>query len=230
MSKFINIAIDGPAGAGKSTIAKAIAKKKKYIYLDTGAMYRSFALYLIKNGFDLSKKDDAEYLQEMVDKYLDSFELDVVYDDGSQRVVVNGEDYTGSIRTPEVTAVSSTVASVPALRLKLVELQRVIASKNNVVMDGRDIGTYVLKDATVKIFLTATAEERAKRRYDELVASGSDVSYDKIYADMVERDRFDSSRAMAPLKCADDAVKVDSTKMSLEEVIDYILNITEAKI
>jgi len=230
MSKFVNIAIDGPAGAGKSTIAKAIAKKKKYIYLDTGAMYRSFALYLLKNGFDLSRKDSAEYLQNMVDKYLDSFELDVVYDDNGQHVVVNGEDYTAFIRTPEVTAVSSTVASIPALRLKLVEIQRGLAAKNNVVMDGRDIGTYVLKNADVKIFLTATAEERAKRRYNELVAAGRDVSYDDIYKDMVERDRFDSSRAMAPLKCADDAVSVDSTKMTLEEVVDHILSITEAKI
>lgn len=230
MSEFINIAIDGPAGAGKSTIAKAIAKKKKYIYLDTGAMYRSFALFLLKNGFDLKLKDADGYLQSMVDEYLDKFELDIKYDADGQHVVVNGEDYTNYIRTPDVTAVSSAVASVPALRLKLVEIQRKIASENNVVMDGRDIGTYVLKDAAVKIFLTATAEERAKRRYDELRAGGSAVSYDAIYNDMLERDRFDSSRSMAPLRCAEDAVAVDSTKMSLDEVIEAILKITEAKL
>ncbi len=229
MADYVNIAIDGPAGAGKSTIAKAVAAKKKYIYLDTGAMYRAYGLYMAKCGFVPGSVSDDEF-SKAVCKYLDGFNLRIDYLDDGQHVYVNGEDYTMLIRTPEVSAYASKVASIPELRVNLVDLQREIAGCNNVVVDGRDIGSHVLPNANVKIFLTASAEERAMRRYKELLASGREVSYEDVYKDMVKRDLDDTTREFSPLVCAEDAIVVDSTKLSLEESIDRIVEISEAKI
>ena len=228
MSKYVNIAIDGPSGAGKSTIAKAVAKKKSYIYLDTGAMYRSYALYMIKKGIDVKSLGENELRLKAKDAVAD-FNLEIIYNDAEQHVVVNGEDYTDLIRTPEISTAASKVAQVPAIREYLVDLQRKIASSNNVVMDGRDIGSNVLKDASVKIFLTASAEVRAKRRFDELKVKDSTVDYEKILENMKARDLEDTTREVSPLVCAEDAVVVDSTYMSLDEAIETILKIAEER-
>ncbi|MBQ8828369.1 MAG: (d)CMP kinase [Clostridia bacterium] len=228
MSKYVNIAIDGPSGAGKSTIAKAVAKKKSYIYLDTGAMYRSYALYMIKKGIDVKSLGENELRLKAKDAVAD-FNLEIIYNDAEQHVVVNGEDYTDLIRTPEISTAASKVAQVPAIREYLVDLQRKIAASNNVVMDGRDIGSNVLKDASVKIFLTASAEVRAKRRFDELKVKDSTVDYEKILENMKARDLEDTTREVSPLVCAEDAVVVDSTDMSLDEAIETILKIAEER-
>lgn len=217
--KRINIAIDGPAGAGKSTIAKIISKKLGYIYLDTGAMYRSFALFAIQNGVDTL---DHEALKDL----LKDFNLEIKYSDGGQHVILNGVNVTDKIRTVEVSEGSSNVAVVPEVRFKMVDLQRDIARNNNVVMDGRDIGTYVLPDADIKIFLTASVEERAHRRYLELKEKGmSDISLDKIKEDIVYRDKNDSEREFAPLRKAEDAIEIDTTALSVGEVVDKIINL-----
>lgn len=217
--KKINIAIDGPAGAGKSTIAKIISKKLGYIYLDTGAMYRSFALFAIQNGVDTL---DHEALKDL----LKDFNLEIKYSDGGQHVILNGVNVTDKIRTVEVSEGSSNVAVVPEVRFKMVDLQRDIARNNNVVMDSRDIGTYVLPDADVKIFLTASVEERAHRRYLELKEKGmSDISLDKIKEDIIYRDKNDSEREFAPLRKAEDAIEIDTTALSVGEVVDKIINL-----
>lgn len=215
-----SIAIDGPAGAGKSTIAKEIAKALKIVYLDTGAMYRAAAYKAVQLGMDLSDKDS---LLSLADK----LNIDVIYENNDQRIILDGKDITGMIRTPEISKAASAVAAIPAVRLKLVEIQRSIAKRVSVVMDGRDIGTYVLPAADVKIFLTASAEERANRRFEELTNKGMNVSFEDILKDMEERDLNDSNRAFAPLKKAEDAVEIDTTKMSVQEVIDRILQIAE---
>jgi len=215
-----SIAIDGPAGAGKSTIAKAIAKSLKIVYLDTGAMYRAAAYKALQLGIDLLDKTNLASLA-------DNLKIDVQYKNNEQRIILDGEDITESIRTPEISKAASAVAAIPEIRLKLVDIQRSIAKKVNVVMDGRDIGTYVLPDASVKIFLTASVEERAKRRYDELHNKGINDSYADILKDIEERDYKDSTRAFAPLKKAKDAVEIDTTSMSIEEVIERILQIID---
>lgn len=224
-----NIAIDGPSGAGKSTLAKQIAKKFGCIYLDTGAMYRAFGLYAIENGIDFSAKDSEN--QAKLEALTENFTLDVKYEGDVQQVIVDGRNVTGLIRTPEVSIAASKVGVVPKVRIKLVELQREIASRNSVVMDGRDIGTYVLPDAAVKIFLTATAEVRAKRRYDELIEKGNkDITYEEVLNDMKFRDANDSSRAFAPLKQADDAVLLDTSDMNKEESEAAMISIINSKI
>lgn len=226
----IQIAIDGPSGAGKSTMAKILAKEKNFIYLDTGAMYRGFGLYAIKSGVSFEGWNE-ENADERLGGILKNFTLNIEYRDGSQHVIVNGEDVTDKIRTPQVSLAASKVAVVPAVRLKLVELQRKIAADNNVVMDGRDIGSYVLPDATVKIFLTATAEDRARRRYEELMEKGQeDVSYEDVLEDMKFRDKNDSSRKFAPLTCAPDAVKLDTTGCTLEEAVAKIKEVVDGRI
>jgi cytidylate kinase len=183
VKKNISVAIDGPGGAGKSTIAKAVAAKKGLIYLDTGAMYRSLALYAIRNGVDFSDGISDEE-REIIGGLWDSFDLGVKYIDGVQHMFVNGEDVSGLIRTPQVSMGASRVSALPEVRVRLVEMQREIGKSADIIMDGRDIGTHVLKDATVKIFLTASAEARAKRRYDELVEKakkyGFAVTYDGL--------------------------------------------------
>ena len=231
MSQHYSIAIDGPSGAGKSTIAKAIARDMKYLYLDTGAMYRAFGLYAIKNGVDFSGEWSTKRNEKRLIALLTDFDLDVRYVDGVQRVFVGGEDYTDYIRTNEVSKAASAVAVVSAVRLKMVELQRRIAAGANMVMDGRDIGTYVLPNAAVKVFVTASPLARAKRRFKELQEKGDNShTFEQVYSDMIERDKNDSSRAFAPLSRADDAALLDTTDLNLEESIAAVQNIVLSKL
>ena len=216
--KNVSVAIDGPAGAGKSTISKVVAKKLGLIYVDTGAMYRAVALYAIQNAMDTKNVDGA------LEASLDKISIDIAYQDGEQHIYLNGEDVSGLIRTPEVSMGASNVATLPCVRLKLVELQREIAKKQSVIMDGRDIGTYVLPDADIKIFLTASVEARAKRRHKELIEKGTSVSYEEVLLDMQKRDLNDSTRAFAPLKQADDAVLIDTTEYDFDASVNKILS------
>ncbi|NJD03056.1 MAG: (d)CMP kinase [Ruminiclostridium sp.] len=214
----INIAIDGPAGAGKSTIAKYISKTLGIIYLDTGSMYRTVALKAMRSGIDTR---DPEKLAELV-KCID---IKITHLGSEQHVFLDGADVSKDIRTPEISIGASNVAVVPAVRLKLVELQREIADKNDVVMDGRDIGTYVLPQAGHKFFLTASLDERAKRRYRELQEKGiPGVTFEEVCKDIEYRDINDSTRAFAPLSKAEDAIEVDTTDMSIDQVIKKILS------
>lgn len=218
MSSSYSVAIDGPAGAGKSTIARKVAKKRNYIYVDTGAMYRAMALYLIH---DQVSPDDPEAIAKAC-KYAD---ISIEYQDGEQVVLLNGENVNAYLRTEEVGNMASVCSAVPAVRLKLVELQRKLAAKANVIMDGRDIGTYVLPDADVKIYLTASSRTRAKRRYLELKEKGVDCDLDEIEKDIIERDARDMNREFAPLRQAEDAVLIDSSNMTIDEVVERIVSL-----
>lgn len=218
----INIAIDGPAGAGKSTIAKMLAKELGYVYVDTGAMYRAMAYYFLQQGID--KEDEAA-----INAAVDGVDVTIRYEDGSQKVLLNGADVTGSLRTEQVGNMASSTSVYPAVRVKLVALQQKLAKTADVIMDGRDIGTCVLPDAQVKIYLTASVETRAKRRYDELVEKGEPADRTKIEEDIKERDYRDMHREMSPLRQADDAVLVDSSDMSIEQVVSAILGIVKEK-
>jgi len=211
----MQIAIDGPAGAGKSTVAKAIAKKLHINYMDTGAMYRAVAYGLLKKGVNL--KDAA-----MVAKELKEIDLKVIYVNEEQRVVINGEDVTPYIRTPEVSMGASDVGAVPEVRIKLVEIQRETAAAYDVVMDGRDIGTYVLPDTKAKFYITASSKERALRRGRDLIAAGMKVNLDALEQEIIARDKQDSEREFAPLRCAEDAVYLDTSDMSIEQVIGAV--------
>lgn len=217
-----NIAIDGPAGAGKSTIAKLIAKKLGYIYVDTGAMYRAMALYFIRKNVD---KSDLETMERLC---LDA-DISIEFVNGEQVVTLDGENVNGFIRTEEVGNMASVSSVNGKVREKLVSLQQQLAKKCDVVMDGRDIGTVVLPDAYLKIYLTASAQVRAKRRYDELTQKGEECDFDKILKDIIERDERDMTRAISPLKQADDAILVDSSYMSIEEVADKVIGLLEGK-
>lgn len=214
----INVAIDGPAGAGKSTISRRAAKELGFIYVDTGALYRTVGLNAIRTGVNL---DSPEAIAESVN----GISVDLGYENGEQSVFLNGENVSAFIRTPEASMAASRVSAVPAVREFLFGLQQDIAAKNDCVMDGRDIGTVVLPHAQVKIFLTASAEERARRRYKELMEKGEKVEYEKVLAEMKERDYNDSNRAIAPLKAAPDAITVDTTELTLEESIEKIKNV-----
>ena len=211
----MQIAIDGPAGAGKSTVAKAIAKKLHINYMDTGAMYRAVAYGLLKKGVNL--KDAA-----MVAKELKEIDLKVIYVNEEQRVMINGEDVTPYIRTPEVSMGASDVGAVPEVRIKLVEIQRETAAEYDVVMDGRDIGTYVLPDTKAKFYITASSKERALRRSRDLIAAGVKVDLDALEQEIIARDKQDSEREFAPLRCAEDAVYLDTSDMSIEQVIGAV--------
>ncbi len=213
----MNVAIDGPAGAGKSTIAKAIAKKMGYVYVDTGAMYRAMALYFIKAGIEA---DDEAKIAASVDDIV----VSIKYEEGQQHVILNGEDVTGMIRTEQVGNMASATSVFAPVRTKLVALQQELAKTTDVIMDGRDIGTVVLPNADVKIFLTASVECRAKRRFDELVAKGENPDFDKIAKDIEERDYRDSHREISPLKQADDAILVDSSDMNIDQVVETIIS------
>lgn len=215
----IAVAIDGPAGAGKSTIAKAAAKELGFIYVDTGALYRAIGLFTLRNGVD---KNDKEAVIALLDKLDVSLDFN---DKGEQIVLLNGEDVSVLIRTPEISMYASAVSALPEVRAFLLDLQRNMAATNNVIMDGRDIGTVILPNAKVKIFLTASAEERAKRRYDELIEKGEDVTYEEVLKDAKERDYNDSHRTVAPLKPAEGAVIVDTTGQTREESIIQLVNI-----
>ena len=214
---YYSIAIDGPAGAGKSTIAKEIAKKIDFIYVDTGAMYRAIALYFLREGID---GHDTERISQECPKIHVSLGYD---EERKQLVFLNGEDVTPFIRTEEVGKMASLTAAIPAVRAALLDLQRNMALTSNILMDGRDIGTNVLPNASLKIYLTASSAVRAKRRYDELQAKGTDCDLTQIEKDIIERDRQDMNRKIAPLKKADDAVLVDSSKMSIDEVVDTVI-------
>ncbi|MBE5893820.1 MAG: (d)CMP kinase [Lachnospiraceae bacterium] len=217
-----NVAIDGPAGAGKSTIAKAVARKKGLIYVDTGAMYRAMALFMIREGIDAS---DAEGIS----KKCQEADITIAYENGEQVVFLNGENVNAFLRTEEVGNMASATSVQPAVRKKLVELQQALAAKSDCIMDGRDIGTCVLPNAQVKIYLTASSEVRAKRRFDELTAKGQQCDLEKIKADIEERDYRDMNREHSPLKQAEDAILVDSSYMGIDEVIAHIINICEEK-
>ena len=220
---MINIAIDGPAGAGKSTIAKAVAKDLGIIYLDTGAMYRATAYLAIQNGIDV--KDE-----EKVAQMLKDLTMDIKYDEsGAQRIIVNGIDATPFLREHYMSKAASDISALPCVRYKMVELQRDFASKNDVVLDGRDIGTFVLPNANCKFYLTATPQERAQRRMKDLQSKGENVDFDQLLQDIIQRDYNDSHREVAPLKQADDADFVDTTQMSIEDVVAHVKEVVHIK-
>ena len=212
------VAIDGPAGAGKSTIAKRLAQRIGAYYIDTGAMYRAVALKLLRTGTDYN---DPEALQTMLDA------MDVDFSQG--KTILDGEDVSGLIRTPEISALASPSSGVPAVRYKLTALQQAMGKRKSIVMDGRDIGTVVFPDADFKFFLTASADERARRRTEEMRAKGQEADFETIRADIIQRDYQDSHRAFRPLQKAEDAVEIDSTDMSIDSVVDTMMAFIEAR-
>ncbi|MGN1002275.1 MAG: (d)CMP kinase [Oscillospiraceae bacterium] len=224
MNDFISIAIDGPSGAGKSTIAKALAKKRGYVYVDTGAIYRTVGYAAQEAGLDSRDKEGIIAL-------LPGLHIDIAYDEsGTQRMLLNGRDVSREIRTPKSSLYASDVSALPEVRAFLMEMQRSLARRNHVIMDGRDIGTVVLPDARVKIFLTAADSARAERRWRELREKGSQVSYEEVLRDIRYRDEQDSGRAAAPLRAAEDAVTVDTTGLSFEESVDAVEQVIREKL
>ncbi len=218
-----NIAIDGPAGAGKSTLARKLAQRLGFIYVDTGALYRTVGLKFLRDGFNTELNCD-------IDAVLKTIEVDIKFIDGTQHVFLNGEDVSDKIRTPEASMMASAVSAKPPVRAFLLEMQRKLARDNNVLMDGRDIATVVLPNATLKFFVTASVSERADRRYKELIVKGMDVNYDDIYKDIETRDYNDSHREIAPLKPADDSIIFDTTGNTLEESISKIMAIINERL
>ena len=218
----IAVAIDGPVGAGKSSIAKECAKRLGFIYVDTGALYRCIGLFCDRNGVNI---DDAS----RVEAALSHITLDVKIKNGTQHVYLNSYDVSEEIRLPEISMAASKVSAIPAVREYLLQFQRDMAASQNVIMDGRDIGTVVLPNAEVKIYLTADAEVRAKRRYDELIAKGNKVTFESVLADLNQRDRNDMTREIAPLKKADDAVLADTTKLDFDSSCELIIGIIKEK-
>ena len=214
---MINIAIDGPSGAGKSTIAKKAAEKLGYIYIDTGAMYRTVGLYLNRLGINIKAE------KEKVINSLSGINIDIKYENGEQHIFLNGEDVSSLIRTPEISMAASDSGTVLEIREKMTHLQRNLAKNNNCIMDGRDIGTFVLPDADVKIFLTADVRVRAERRYRELTEKGEQVKFEDVLSDMVLRDKNDNTREFMPLKKADDAILIDTSDLSLDESVDAVI-------
>ena len=217
-----NIAIDGPAGAGKSTIAKRVAAQLGFMYVDTGAMYRTIAVYLLREQVDCEN-------EALLAQALDNISIGMKYGDGQQRMLLNGEDVTGLIRTQEVGQMASISSAKAIVREKLLALQRGLAAEHDVIMDGRDIGTRILPDADLKIYLTASTEARARRRFLELEQKGEHPSLEQIEAEIRERDTRDMNRSVAPLKQAEDAVLVDSSDMSIEQVTDRIVSLAKEK-
>lgn len=215
---MISVAIDGPAGAGKSTLSRKTAEKLGFIYVDTGALYRTVGLKFSRMGADTDLNCD-------IDGILAETTVDIRFVDGEQRVFLDGEDVSEAIRTPAASMMASAVSAKPPVRAFLLEMQRKLARENNVVMDGRDIGTVVLPNATVKIYLTASAEDRAKRRYDELIQKGTTVTFKEVYDDMVQRDYNDMHREIAPLKQADDAILADTSGFEFEDSLALLLKI-----
>ncbi len=217
-----NVAMDGPAGAGKSTIAKEVAKKLNFIYVDTGAMYRAMAYYMLSNNIDVDNSEE-------VISHCDKADVTLKYENGTQVVLLNGENVNGFIRTEEVGNATSKITVLPKVRERITLLQQELASKEDLIMDGRDIGTCVLPNADVKVYLTASSEVRAKRRYDELTAKGQECDIKQIQADMEERDYRDMHREIAPLKKAEDATLVDSSDMTKEEVVECIIKLCKER-
>lgn len=220
---MFQIAIDGPSGAGKSTVAKAVAKILRCIYVDTGAMYRTIGLYVCEKGID--KNDSAAVIG-----CLDDIVIDIRYEDDMQKMILNGRDVTPFIRTQEISMYASAVSAIPEVRAFLMNTQRDFAKENNVVMDGRDIGTVIFPNATVKIFMVSSPEARAERRYKELVAKGEAADYSTILAQTIERDHNDSTRAVAPAIAAPDAVIVDNSELDVQQTIECVLEIINSKI
>lgn len=217
---MINIAIDGPAGAGKSTVARRVAKELGFIYIDTGALYRSIGVAALRKGYET---DDAG----KVISILPEINLSLEFVDGEQRVILNGEDVSRDIRLPEASMAASNVSAIPEVRSFLLDMQKKFARENNCLMDGRDIGTVILPDAQLKIFLTASAEVRADRRYKELMEKGTPKEYNELLEEIKLRDYNDSHRAIAPLKAADDAITVDTSDMGLDAVVEKIINLAK---
>lgn len=215
---MIKIAIDGPSGAGKSTLAKRLSKKLGFIYVDTGALYRAVGLYIFENSIPVTSP-------ESIVAALDNIDIGLEFCDGVQKVYLNGRDVGDEIRRPEISMYASTVSAIPAVRKFLLDKQRDIAEKNNVIMDGRDIGTVIMPDAQVKIYLVSSAEKRAERRYKELVEKGIDISYAEVLSDMTKRDEQDSTRAASPALPAEDAVFLDNSGLTLDETLNEALRI-----
>ena len=216
-----SIAIDGPAGAGKSSIAKALSKRLGYIYIDTGAMYRAVALFFVENNIS----DGAD---SRIESLLDKLEISIKYEDGAQKVILNGEDVTDKLRLEEIGKLASKFSAIGSVREKLVALQRKLAQKENVVMDGRDIGTVVLPNADLKIYLSASSKVRAKRRYLELLEKGhTDLDINEIEDEIIKRDEADMNREISPLKQADNAYYLDSSDMTIDEVVSKILSMVK---
>lgn len=222
MNNTIQIAIDGPSGAGKSTMARLLAKQLRFVYVDTGAMYRAVGLFAQRAGLE---EGEIEKIVPM----LEEIQVDIQYIQGEQRIFLNGEDVSEAIRTEKSGRYASAVSALPAVRQFLLGLQRRLAENENVIMDGRDIGTVILPQAQVKIFLTASPEERARRRFAELREKGQPADYDQVYQDLLERDRRDSQRAAAPLRPAEDAETLDATAYSLEETLERLKQIVREK-
>ncbi len=220
---MISVAIDGPAGAGKSTISRKVSAELGYIYVDTGALYRSIAYTLNSCGITTEETDKIE-------STLADTRIDIKFIDGEQHVMVNDKDVSGEIRTAEVSMLASAFSAIPVVRQYLLGLQRRMAEENNVIMDGRDIGTVVLPNATVKIFLTADPEDRARRRYDEMIEKGMTANYDEVLEDIKKRDYNDSHRAIAPLKPAEDSIVVNTTGNTLEQSVEQLANIIKSNI
>ena len=220
----INIAIDGPGGAGKSTVARAVAKQLGFIYVDTGAIYRAIGLKFVRTG--------KSFTNENIISVLPGTELSLTHIDGEQHIIIDGEDVSSLIRTQEISSAASKVSAVPEVRAFLLDLHRDIARKNNVIMDGRDVGTVILPNAEVKIFLTANVEVRARRRHRELMAKGLETpdTFERVLKEVAERDKADSERATAPLKPAEDAVLVDTSDMDFEQSVQTVINIIRRKV
>lgn len=217
---MINIAIDGPAGAGKSSAAKLAAKELGYIYIDTGALYRSIGVAALRKGYDTTDS-------EKVNSILPDITLSLKFINGEQRVILNDEDVSTDIRLPEASMAASNVSAIPEVRAFLLDMQKRFAKENNCLMDGRDIGTVILPDAQLKIFLTASPEKRAERRYKELIEKGTPKDYKELLEEIIQRDYNDSHRAVAPLKPAEDAYILDSSEMSLQEVVEKIVSLAK---
>lgn len=218
-----SIAIDGPSGSGKSTVAKAVAARLGFLYVDTGAIYRTVGVFAKRNNID-------PHDEETLGKNLDKVDIKLGWVDGTQHVFLSNEDVSEEIRTPEMSMYASAVSALGKVRAFLLQMQRDFAKENNVIMDGRDIGTVVLPDANVKIFMFASPEARAERRYKELVEKGKDVTYDEVLSDMIQRDKNDSSRELAPCVPADDAIMLDNSEIPLEQNIEKVLEIINEKI
>lgn len=217
---MIRIAIDGPGGAGKSSVAKAVAKELGIIYVDTGALYRNIGLYMLRSGINPGDKD-------AVVPALNDITLELKFEDGKQIILLNGTNEGDAIRTPEASMAASAVSAIPEVRDYLLNMQRDTAKRHSVIMDGRDIGTVILPDAEIKIFLTASPEARAKRRYEELLAKGSSVTYEQVYAEMVQRDRNDSTRSVAPCVQAEDAILLDNSDFTPEQTVESVLKLVK---
>lgn len=220
---MFKVAIDGPGGAGKSTISKAAAKALGFVYIDTGAMYRAAALYCLRQGIDIKNNPAAAA------NAVDAIEIDIEYQDDGQHIFLNGEDVTDKIRTPEVSMGASDVSAIPAVRTRLVAFQRKLADEKNVIMDGRDIGTHVLPDAQVKIFLTADATVRARRRHAELLEKGVQASFDNVLSDILKRDKNDETRAVSPLVPAADSVLLDTGNLDFDQSLAAVLSLIQDK-